>query len=335
MFYIIGIIKVIILIGFLIFIHEGGHCLVAKHFKITVREFAIGFGPKLISKKAKSGTTYTLRLVPLGGFCDMLGEDQRSDEEGSFSKASPAKRLAVLFAGPGVNIIFGIIVYFFVAFCGPKVMPVVDYISDEYKANLAGLESGDRVLEIDGHEIVVKTDIDKHVIRCEGRKLEMKIQKPDGKIETIIVTPTDIGGRYVLGVMSKEDENTLENCFKYGYHDTVNFLINIGDNVKQLLTGHVRAEQMMGPVGISNVVMGSEGAYEFFYLLALISISLGITNLLPIAILDGGKIVIVLIEMVRKKPLPEKVEEVYNEIGFLLIIGIAIAVCILDINRIV
>ena len=145
---IITIIKIIIILGFLILIHETGHFLVAKLSHVKVKEFAIGFGPTIWRKQGKE-TKYALRLIPLGGFVSMVGEEERSDEEGSFSKASIPRRIAIVAAGGLVNIVFALIVYFvLMSSVGNNVAPIIDYPMENSEAQLAGLQSGDKIIKV-------------------------------------------------------------------------------------------------------------------------------------------------------------------------------------------
>lgn len=250
----INAIKIIFLLGFLVIIHEGGHFLVAKLCKVKVKEFAIGFG-KIIWQKQGKETKYTLRLIPLGGFCNMEGEDEESDDEGSFSKASVWKRMAIVFAGATVNILFGILVYF----------------------------------------ILVSTVL---------------IQFEDPARDTIL------------------------NRFYYGAQYTGTFISSIFESVKALFTGGLATEQMVGIVGISEVVVQTTGVINYIYLLAVISVSLGVTNLLPIPALDGGKILILLIEIIRRKPMKVETEAKIQLIGFSILFALFIFVTYNDILRI-
>ena len=249
---IISALKIIFLLGFLILIHEAGHLIVAKLCKVKVNEFAIGFGPTIWKKQGKE-TKYALRLIPLGGFCSMEGEEERSENEGSFSKASIPKRIAIVAAGATVNIIFGIIVYFILMSCI---------------------------------------------------------------------------GMYV------GTEDTIINHIKFAGEETEQLFISLFDSIKQLFTGKIGVDQMMGPVGISEVVAKTNGIQEFIYLLSVISISLGVTNLLPIPALDGGKILILIIEAIRRKPLNEKFEINIQLLGFSLLIALSIYITYHDIVRI-
>lgn len=237
----ISALKIIFLLGFLILIHECGHFLVAKLFKVQVKEFSIGFGPKIWDKQGKE-TKYSLRAIPLGGYVNMLGEEERSEEEGAFNKASIPKRILILIAGGLINIIFGLLLYFILVSC----------ISN-------------------------------------------------------------------IGIACKA---------------TQNFIFSIVDSLKQLFTGHIGVDQLMGPVGISETVAATSGFVDFAYILALISVSLGITNLLPFPPLDGGKVVLLIIEAVRKKPLKEDIEVRIQMAGFFILICLSIYVAYNDVLRI-
>jgi len=238
--FLLNAIKIIFLLGFLVFIHESGHFFVAKLCKVRVNEFAIGFGPTIWSKQGKV-TKYALRLIPLGGFVSMEGEDERSTKEGSFSEASIIKRIAIVMAGGLVNIIFAIIVFWCLSACyiGPK--------------------------------------------------------------------------------------NAFYNA---GYFIKIMF-----EGIIQLFTGKAKLDQMMGPVGISSVVSQTSDFADFIYILSVISLSLGVTNLMPFPPLDGGKVVLLIIEAIIKKPLNQKVEVLIQSIGFCLLITLSIFVTFNDIVR--
>lgn len=240
--FLINAIKIIFLLGFLVLIHEGGHFLTAKLCKVKVNEFSIGFGPT-IWKSQNTLTQYSLRLIPLGGYVSMEGEEERSEQEGSFSKASIPKRIAIVLAGGLVNILFGLALYFVI--------------------------------------VVLKTDLASSL------------------------------------------------------HYTKEFLLSIFDSLKLLFTGQVTTDQLVGPVGISNMIVQTSNWINYIYLLSLISVSLGITNLLPFPPLDGGKVILFIIEAIRRKPLKEKTEIGIQMLGFFLIIALSILVTYHDITSVV
>ena len=239
---IISIVKIVVILGFLVLIHEAGHFLVARLCKIKVNEFAIGFGPLIWSKETEK-TKYSIRLIPLGGYVNMLGEEERSDEEGSFSKASIPKKIAIVAAGGLVNIVFAVVLYVIL--------------------------------------IAIVT----------------------GNIGEAISSSGDL-------------------------------IMAMVESIKLLFTGGVSVDNLMGPIGISEVVAQTSGIIDFLYIMALVSVSLGFTNLLPFPPLDGGKILIYIIEAIRRKPLKEDFELKLQLAGFLVLITLSVYVAFNDVGRI-
>lgn len=183
--------KVIILLGFLILIHEGGHFLVAKLCKVKVNEFAIGFGPT-IWKSKNTETKYALRLIPLGGFVSMEGEEERSDKEGSFSKTSIPKRIAIVLAGGIVNIIFGLLVYFIlVSSTGNYVSQEIEIVDNRYGAQVSGIKTGDEIVKVNNKRIRSKSDI-AEILKESGENEVLVTIKRDEKLLEIKVNPTKI-----------------------------------------------------------------------------------------------------------------------------------------------
>jgi len=418
--FIINAIKIIFLLGFLILIHEGGHFLAAKLCKVKVNEFSIGFGPNILTKKGKE-TVYSLRLIPLGGFVNMLGEEERSEEEGSFSKISIPKRVFIVLAGGITNIVFGLIIYFvLVSFSTNHVSTIVEKTIPEYGNNISLIQPDDEIIKINNKKIKLKTDIDEVLEKSNGEELNLEIKR-ENKIENINITPVEkkekstgiylstasseekqtqivkidegsnaqkqglllndiilkIDGEevqgniqkvreliakeskeniiflvdrnneeieievtpeyipiYYLGLQFKVAENNFGNNVYYGFWDTIDFSFSIIDNLKMLFTGNVGVDQMMGPVGISNEISRTDNVKEFITLLALVSLSLGVTNLIPFPPLDGGKVLIFLIEAIKRKPLDQKIENSIQLAGFILLILLSIYITYNDILRI-
>ena len=418
--FLISAVKIIFLLGFLILIHESGHFFIAKLFKVKVEEFAIGFGPKIFTKQGKE-TKYELRLIPLGGFVRMEGEEQRSDSERSFNNASIPKRMGIVAAGAIVNIVFGILVYFIiVAVVGNNVSNIVDTTNEGYIASEVGIISGDKIEKINNKKIRLKSDIDEMLQNCNGEVLTLLIERNNEEKEIklkptekytkstgIYVSQAQTGDKatqiiqiekgsnaekdglqandviktingvdvtgdvqklvneiqnttsdkakievernneiieleltidsiptYYLGINFKMAENNFTNNLYYAFYRTGDFLASIAENIKMLFTGNVGLDQMTGPIGISNMVSQTTGFADFMYLLALVSISLGITNLLPIPALDGGKLLILLIEAIRRKPMKEELEIGIQLVGFFILISLSIFISYKDILRI-
>lgn len=336
--FLINAIKIIFLLGLLVFIHEGGHFIVAKLCRVKVNEFAIGFG-KTIWKKQGKETVYELKLIPLGGFVRMEGEEERSDASGSFSKSSIPKRIAIVVAGGTVNIVFGLLVYFFLTiFCGTFITNQVESVIPNYSAQIVGIQENDKIIKINNKKIITKNDIDEILQISNGEEITVLIERNNEKIE-YKTKPTQMqydenNKIYILGVNLKKAENTFTNRIYYSFNNTLKFTFSIVDNVKELIKGNVSKEQLMGPVGISNVVSETKDIENYIYIIALISLSLGVTNLMPFPPLDGGKIVLLLIEWIRRKPLNEQIEGYIQICGFVLLIALSIFITYNDILRI-
>lgn len=326
--------KITFLLGFLIFIHEGGHFLAARLFKVKVEAFSIGFGPKIFVKKGKE-TEYSLSLIPFGGYVKMVGEEERSDSEGAFNKAKIWHRISILAAGAAINIIFAIIVYFILVFSsGYNISTVVKEIIPEAKENISEIEVGDQLLEINNKKIRIKSDILKSLKGSNGEDVSVVVLRNNEK-KTFTVTPTKYNDSiYILGVQVSLAEDNLKNRLYYSFWETANFTGSIGESLKMLFTGKVGVEQMTGPIGISEVVVSTNGVYDFIYLLCVISMSLGVTNLLPIPALDGGRIFLLIIEGIRGKALKEEIELGIQTLGFTLLILFSLYVSYNDILRI-
>lgn len=412
--FLISAIKIIVLLGVLITIHELGHFIVAKLCKVKVNEFAIGFGPAIWKKQGKE-TKYTLRLIPLGGYNSLEGEEEASEDAKSFSKASTFKRIAIVLAGATVNILFAIIIYFTItATAGTYISNEIDSTLDGYAAQTIGLQAGDKILEGNGKVIRSKKDLNEVLENSSGKEMTIKIERKGETLEykikpsevrtkvtgiyldekckivavqkgspserqgvqandmLIQVNGIEINGdtnkalqeisrkdvntitltvkrgneqiaieltpdyetSYLLGVNLKPAEDNFINRCIHGGMQTQEFLLSIVENLKQLFTGHVGVDQMMGPVGISEVVAKTDGVREFFEMMALISLSLGVTNLLPIPALDGGKILILVIEAIRRKPMKQETEVNIQLLGFAILIALSLYVTYNDILRI-
>lgn len=333
--FIINAIKVIFLLGFLIFIHEGGHFLAARLFKVKVEEFSIGFGPKIFNKQGKE-TKYSIGCIPFGGYVKMTGETERSEEEGAFNKAKVLHRIIIVAAGAIVNIVFAIIVFFILSLCsGYNISTTVSNIIPEAKENLVGMEIGDRIIKINNQKIRLKSDISKALKNYnEGDELIVIVERADKEVELKVKATTYENVGYILGIeVALQNSNFNEKVY-YAFWETIDFVSSIGESLKMLFTGQIGIDQMTGPIGISEIVVESNGIYNFVYLLSLVSLSLGVTNLLPIPALDGGRIVLLVVEGIRGKALNEEIELGIQSAGFLLLILFALYVSYMDIVRI-
>lgn len=237
--------------------------------------------------------------------------------------------------GGVVNILFGLIVYFIIATSmGSYYSMVVTEAVEGYAAEIAGIQPGDELISANGKKLHLKTELNQIIDKAQNQTVNIEIKRNNEYI-TVNLTPTKSENEtYLIGVNLEQAEKTLANNLYYGFWNTVNFSCSIIDNLKNLLTGGIKAEQLMGPIGISTTVSKTEGLVDFIYILALISLSLGVTNLLPFPPLDGGKIVILLIEAIRRKKLTMELELNIQSVGFLLMILLSVYVAYNDILRI-
>ena len=332
----LNIFKIVFLLGFLVTIHEGGHFIVAKLSNIKVEQFSIGFGPKIYSKQGKE-TLYSISLIPFGGYVKMLGEEERSDDPRSFNNAKIWKRMAVVLAGPIVNIIFALLVYFILIFVsGVVVSTEISGIIPEAEQNIGQyLQVGDVITKVNGIEVNSRKDIMNVLYQNGDKEVRVNVNR-DGNEYEYTVKPTEYGGTYILGIeMTLTREASTQEKLEFSINETIGFLESIGTSMKMLFTGKVGMDQMTGPVGISKMVVETNGIYNFVYLLTLVSLSLGVTNLLPIPALDGGRFLILLVEAIRRKPLPQELEFKIISLGFTFLIVLSLYVTYNDVFRIV
>ena len=184
--FIVGALKVIFLLGFLVFIHEGGHFLVAKFCKVKVREFSLGFGPNLFSKQGEE-TKYSIRAIPFGGYVDMVGETEQVAEKGSFSEAKVSHRIAIVVAGAVVNIVFGLVAYFLLmSLTGTNRSTVVKQVIPEYASKTMTLQAGDKITQINDKKTRIKSDMDMVLFQSKGESLEVWIERNGEKMQFLI-----------------------------------------------------------------------------------------------------------------------------------------------------
>lgn len=358
-----GLLSAVILLGILIFVHELGHFIFAKLLGFKVEKFSLGFGPRIIGKKIGE-TDYMISAVPLGGYVKMYGAESmiegedadekdvsEEDRKRGFNKQSVLKRFLVISSGPVFNIVFAAFVFFMIFFFYgmPDLLPKIGEVHKNTPAALAGLQNGDIITGIDGHAVntwsemtsLIRGAADKELafkIDRGGQSLEFKIM-PEKKIEK------NIFGEYVsIGIIGiKPSGDTIVN--KMGIFDSLNTAIVktieamglIFVVMAKLIQGAIPAKTLGGPIMIVQMASesASHGVLEFFYLMSIISINLGIFNLLPVPVLDGGHLVFLGIEAVRKKPLSPRVMLNAMRVGIALLVILIVFVFYNDIGRLI
>lgn len=317
-----------------VLLHELGHFSVAKMVGIKVNEFAIGMGPKIFQKRSGE-TQYTLRALPIGGFVRMEGEEESSNDPRSFQNVSVWSRMAVIAAGSIMNFVLAIVVLSIVAFnVGVPTTTIEDIVPDS-PAEIYGVQPGDTFRKIDNVEISSWEDIVNTInATTPGESITIEIERNDALI-TLEVVPIQDGERMVIGIYPA-GERSLSHSIRAGFEDTFYFIRLMFQFVGMLFTGQVSTNDLAGPIGVINEVgqAAKMGFNNLLLILGFISINLGFFNLLPIPALDGSKIVFLLIELVRGKPIDPDKEGFIHLIGFVFLISLMILVTYKDLIRI-
>lgn len=343
---IINLLLFIIILGIIVFVHEGGHFIWAKITGVYVYEFAIGMGPKIWGFK-KGETEYNLRAIPIGGFCQLAGEDLDEDDLQDIPKdrllqsKKPFERFLILVFGPMNNFILAVILIFLIAlFCGGTTMnPVVSKVEKDSAAYKVGIEAGDKFLMINNHKVKTSDDISLYLAVANPKKTQtFVVLKDDNKKKTYKIKAQKIKEkgetvyRYGIGFSQKRTKG-LAASFTYTYKKTVSIFKQMFLTVGYLFTGKVRLNQLSGPVGIYSVVgqQRSAGFANLVYLMAFLSINVGVINLLPIPAFDGGHILFIIIELIKGSPVNPELE---NKIHSLFLILLMILMLIITFNDI-
>ncbi len=356
---IIYILIAIIALSILVFFHELGHFTAAKLFGVKVERFSIGFG-KVLFKKEWLGTEWAFAPILLGGYVKMKGQDdidplQRSNDPDSYNSKKPWQRIIILLAGPIANIILAFFIYFIIAINGAPastasdyIPPIVGKVVENTPAQKAGLKDGDRVLEVNGEKIKYWYQL-ADAIQKATPPIEIKVLR-DSKEITVKLTPkieTRVNEfnekikRKVIGIHPKVKRDFIINfnlieAISYAYNETKKATLLITKGVQKISTGEVDSKNISGAITIFDILMkfAHQGVIYLMFIMALISVNLGVLNLLPIPALDGGHIVFNFYEMITKKEPSEKVLYTLTLMGWAFLISLMVFGMYNDINRI-
>ncbi len=333
------VISAVVVFMVLVLVHEFGHFITAKLCGVTVHEFAIGMGPVIFKKKYKD-TTYSLRCIPIGGFCAMEGEDEESDDEGSFGRKTPWQRLLVLVSGALMNLVLGFVLLTVVMFSSnytQVAVPVINEVQVQSAAEEVGLQNGDKILKVNGVRTETYTELKFELSRYSGGSIEVEYIR-DGKTNKTSLTPKKgDDGAYYIGFAPKMEPLNFGSRLYNAWHHTLFYGKAIVVSLADLVTGKVGMEAMSGPVGIVSEIGKSAklGWESLFGLAALITINLGIFNLLPLPALDGGRVLFVFAEIITRKKIPADKEGLIHFIGFALLIVLMLFATWQDIMRLI
>ena len=334
---ILYILLALFVFGVMILVHELGHFVFAKIFKVAINEFSIGMGPKIFSKKLKDGVQYSLRLFPIGGFVAMEGETEESDNPNSFDKKPAYQRFIIVAAGAVVNIIVAIIIVFFLSVTSPYFGTTTIASFEGNVDTYQGLMPNDEIISVENTKVSTVDELS-YAIMMNGSKPVDIIVLRDGKEHLVedVVFPTQEKDGFVYGQMNFKvygEKKTIGSVIKNTYHTSISTVKMIWDSIIGLITGKFGFKQISGPVGVTGAMVdvARQGPYSFFFFVSVISMNLGIFNLLPIPALDGGTLLFTAIEMIFRKRVPKKIEDTLKLAAFALLIVLVIAVSIKDV----
>ena len=327
----------ILLFLVLIVIHEFGHFIAAKLMGVRVNEFAVGFGPKLFSKKWGE-TNYAFNLVPLGGYCAMEGEDEASGDEKAFCNKKPWRRFIIVVMGALFNLLLGlIIVAIILAPSSAFSSTVIAEFDESAISEQTGLKVDDKILEVDGRKIFSTYDLSYAFTNVKDGKIDITVKRDGEKkfLKDVTFQTEEYEGMSYLTVDFKVYgiKKTVGSYIKETFGTAISYCAVIWRSLIDLISGKYGISAVSGPVGVT-VAIGNaakESLKNILPIMALITINLGIFNLLPVPALDGGRLLFILIEMIAGRPVPQKYESAVHAAGFILLIGFMIIIAAKDI----
>lgn len=335
----------ILIFSLIILFHELGHFLLAKRNGIRVNEFSLGLGPTLVGF-TRGETKYSIKLLPFGGACMMEGEDEDSNDERSFQKKSVWARISVVAAGPVFNFIMAFVFAFILILCVGFDKPVVNDVIEGHPAQEAGIEAGDTIVSMNGKRIHFYREVSLYTFFHPGETIDIVYQR-DGERMEATVNPVfdEEQGKYLIGFYGtgmREKGNVLE-ALKYSAFELKYWINTTFDSLKMLVTGRVSFNDMQGPVGIVKTIgdtydeSKSDGGFFVFVnmlnIAILLSANLGVMNLLPIPALDGGRLVFLVIEAIRRKRINPEKEGMVHFVGLMLLLVLMVVVMFNDVRQ--
>lgn len=345
---IVTIIAAILVFGILIAVHEAGHLMAAKAVGVTVHEFSIGMGPKLFSF-GRGETQYSVRLLPIGGYCSMEGEDATSENPGALCNKSAGARLLVMVAGALMNLLLGFVLYLILCANSGDVVTtnIVAEVMPDSAAEEAGFQTGDEIVAVNGNRVHIPLDLQFEMMKADYGEMEVTLKRNGEKLTKTLVpmleeteTVDDEGNtvkgqRYLFGYYMEQEKNTVFTVLRHAFFRCFLTVKMVLYSFVSLFRGQVALSDMSGPVGIVNEIGKSAqaGILSLLSLSALIAVNLGVFNLLPFPALDGGRVFFLLIELIRRKPIPPEKEGMVHAIGMGLLLLLMVFVTYQDILK--
>lgn len=344
---ILSFIVAFLIFGIVILFHELGHFLLAKANGVKVNEFCFGLGPTICGIQ-RGETKYSIKLFPFGGACVMEGEDEESPDERAFGKKSVWARMSVVFAGPFFNFILAFVFAFVLMSCIGYDKPVLTGVTDGFPAEEAGLKEGDEIVKINHLSVHFAREISYYSTFHAGEVVNITYLRDGEKYETTLTPELDKeSGRYLYGInynVNIREKGSILTNLKNSFYELRYWIYSTIQSLRMLITGKVSANELMGPVGIVKNVgdvfqesVQTDGYYWAFLNMLnwaiLLSANLGVMNLLPIPALDGGRLVFLIIEAIRRKRFDPKKEGMVNLVGLMLLFGLMFVVMFNDIRK--
>lgn len=341
-----SIVIALLVFSVIILFHEFGHFLLAKLNKITVVEFYLGMGPRLLSFEA-GGTRYSWKLLPFGGSCMMLGEDGEEEEEGSFGSKSVWARMSVIAAGPIFNFLLAFIMALFIVGNLGYDVPVLLNVTEGMPAADAGLQAGDRIVKMNGKRIHLYREVQNYSMFHQGETVIFQYER-DGELHEATVTPELTNGSYKYGIGGninyRQKTNVLETL-EYSAYEVYYWIDTTVSSLGLLFKGGVQLDDMSGPVGVVDAIgttyqeSRDEGAFyvwmNLLNIAILLSANLGVMNLLPIPALDGGRLIFLIVEAIRRRRVEPELEAKIHFAGLMLLMLLMVVVMFNDVKKLI
>lgn len=330
-----NIIIAILVLGLIVLIHELGHFMLAKLNDVNVEEFSIGMGPKILGFSGKE-TQYSIRILPIGGYVKMLGEQEKSDDPRAYSNKSPLRRLSIVSAGPIMNIILAIVLYSVITGIGGySSKQIGEFTSENSPAKKAGIKVGDVIEKANNSTVLTSDDFSLKMYLNKGNTVNVKVKR-NGETKSFNITPVKNAkeNRYMIGIgFSHVDNPSVLESIKYGLNETIFMVKEVFISLKMLFTGKLSAQDVSGPVSIIRVTgaAANAGLITLINFMAFLSANVGLFNLLPIPALDGSYVILFLFQIVTGKKVDDDKIGIINTIGFALLMALMVIVTIKDI----
>ena len=329
---VIAIVSAIILFCLLVASHEFGHYAAAKLLGVKVNEFSIGMGP-LLFQKQHGETEYSLRALPIGGYCKIEGEDGDSDDDRSFGRKPWWAKVIILAAGAFMNFVLCIVLLTGIFWYSGAYSTTLDAVSDGLPAQQAGIQAGDTIVAIDGVPYDDWIDVVDAIETSKGAPLTFTVER-DGQSHDFILSAVESEGRWIMGITCRLVHSPV-TAVAQSFHTTRATMKAMGQFLVQLFTGKASGDDVVGVVGIVSMIgeQAKFGIVNVVYLMAVISLNLGMVNLLPLPALDGGRILFVFIRLITRDRIGDKAEGIVHAIGMVLLLALMAFLVFRDVNR--